>query len=950
MKRFSVALIASWLGIISAVAQTNTVRIGNFEADSTRILAKYKKPAQIVSSQDFVQETGSRVQRQSQLTPGLVVFDESESKGARVPANNDPAQRRARLLSRMDSLRNSGLFEYVEPDYIVHADVAPTDQAFKDGRLWGLLNYGQNGGKSGADIGATNAWELTTGSTNVIVAVIDTGVRYTHKDLAKQMWHNPKQGTFPGYTNDVYGINAFAGSGDPQDDVGHGTHVAGTIGAAQGDGNPSVGVTWRVQLMACKFLGPNGGRTSDAITCIDYAVSKGARILNNSWGGGAYSQALYDSINTARKKGVLFVAAAGNDGVNNDLYPHYPANYPLDNIISVAALDRNDQLADFSDYGYTTVHVGAPGVEVFSCFNAADDDYQYSDGTSMAAPHVSGVAALILSIYPSAQLSELRQRILLSSVPIAALTAKATTGARVSANQALTISGSGLLHASVDPPSGSTLLTYSNQTLSVNLTDLFGVNNGTVTGTIPGVTNLVFMNDGKAPDIISNDSVYTASFQVPANASELSLILTATAPGKYGATNTAYYNIIPPPPNDLFAASTKIPAAGSLNRANNRFATLEPTEPTHGPDGGTASLWWSWSPATTTSVIIDTTGSAVDNILDVYTNSTLSTLEEVASAISNLGQHQPAHVTFTAQAGQVYHISVSSVDTNELGSVQLRITPGGHLDENPPSIFVSTPVSGSTVGDKIINLTGVALDSAPDATGISEILVSVNGELPSSASGTTNWTTPALLKLGLNTLTATAYDLAGNASPPAVIQVNYLPQDPVNDIFVNAVPLTGTSGVSSISTTNATKEIGEPNHAGLLGGKSVWWTFTAPADGLLDVSTTNSAIDTVLALYTGTNVAQLTPVASNDDAYSYAPGGFSEIPPGRKSGTTYSIAVDSFNGIGGDVTLTWSFRSGAVYQVMVNATPGGLRHSRLGRCTEQFSSGPYRRSGCRISF
>jgi subtilisin family serine protease len=173
--------------------------------------------------------------------------------------------------------------------------------------------------------------------------------------------------------------------------------------------------------MACKFLGPNGGLSSDAITCIDYAVAKGARILNNSWGGTGYSQALSDAINAAGQKGVLFVAAAGNDGLNNDLSPHYPASYGLGNIISVAALDRNDSLANFSDFGGATVHIGAPGVEIFSCFNGSDTDYAVLDGTSMATPHVSGVAALLLSVYPTAKLSELRQRILLGAVPIPAL-------------------------------------------------------------------------------------------------------------------------------------------------------------------------------------------------------------------------------------------------------------------------------------------------------------------------------------------------------------------------------------------------------------------------------------------------------------------------------------------------------------------------------------------------
>src|SRR5262249_32219029 len=154
-------------------------------------------------------------------------------------------------------------------------------------------------------------------------------------------------------------INAIDGSGNPFDDNAHGTHVSGTIGAAANDGHPHVGVNWQVRLMACKFLAADGtGNTSDAIRCINFAVSKGARILNNSWGGGPFSQALFDAIAAARDHGVLFVAAAGNDGANNDIDPHYPSSYQLDNIISVAAIDRQDKLSSFSDYGVGTVHLG----------------------------------------------------------------------------------------------------------------------------------------------------------------------------------------------------------------------------------------------------------------------------------------------------------------------------------------------------------------------------------------------------------------------------------------------------------------------------------------------------------------------------------------------------------------------------------------------------------------
>jgi len=292
--------------------------------------------------------------------PGLTVFEDAAAPAGHrltVAATDVDGYRQA-LIERIAAMRASGLFEYVEPDYLLSTRLTPTDPAFIDGTLWGLRNLGQAGGRAGADIDAVRAWDITTGSSSVIVAVIDTGVRYTHQDLASQMWINP--GEIPGdgidddnngYVDDVYGINAINDDGDPMDDNDHGSHVAGTIGAAANGGGPHVGVAWTVQIMACKFLSAQGfGSTSDAIQCIDYAVNMGAKILNNSWGGGGFSSALLDAINRALQAEVLFVAAAGNDGTDNDQGPHYPSNYPLENIISVAALDRSDNLASFSNF------------------------------------------------------------------------------------------------------------------------------------------------------------------------------------------------------------------------------------------------------------------------------------------------------------------------------------------------------------------------------------------------------------------------------------------------------------------------------------------------------------------------------------------------------------------------------------------------------------------------
>lgn len=897
------------------------------EVHPTRILARLNTANQPAAA--TLSALGSRLTRQYD-TPGLMLLDETAQPTA-LPGGVDA--RLTRLQTRIEALRNSGLFQYVEPDYIVHHCAAPNDSAFLDGTLWSLRNYGQAGGLPGADISVTNAWDITKGSTNVIVAVIDTGIRYTHQDLANQMWHNP--GEIPGndldddgngYIDDVFGINAITGTGDPFDGDDHGTHCSGTIGAAANDGHPHVGVNWNVRLMGAKFLGEGGGDTGDAITCIEYTVKMGARVLNNSWGGGGYSRALFDAIKKAGDAGVLFVAAAGNYSINNDVTPFYPCSYPLDNIISVAATDRSDQLADFSHYGAKSVDLGAPGVAIFSSTSTSDTSYELFDGTSMAAPHVSGAAGLILSAYPTADLTELKGRLLLGADPIPALAGKCVSGGRLNVYRALTLAGSGVLQATVNPPSTSALLASSTQPIYVKVTDLFGVRNATVKALVTGVvtTNLTFLDNGTAPDLTANDAIYTANFYVPAATGAVTMTITASATNKVSTTNVLNYVILPPPPNDHFTNSVKVLPEGGVFSANNRFATLEPSEPIHaGVLTETASLWWTWTPNATTNAILDTTGSAIDTVVAVYSGTSLATLQPIA-ATNDVGTVLQGYVRFSVTNGATYRIAVASTSTNSLGSIQLRVAPGGQPDTTAPTIAVSSPVSGVTVTTNMIVVTGTSVDPLPNVSGVSEVRLSVNGAIATSANGTTSWVSPALLFPGINTIVVQSFDSAGNASTPVTLQVNYLVYSPINDIFANAIVLTNVAGAdSSINTTNATKEAGEPNHAGNTGGKSAWWRFTAPADGTLRVATTNSAFDTLLGVYTGTLVSGLTSVAQNDDAYAGVPGGISYVNVTVRSNQAYSIAVDGYDGVSGQVSLQYSYTPGALVHLTVNASGGG---------------------------
>lgn len=386
----------------------------------------------------------------------------SQALGGQVVEKISP-QSEAVLLRRqmlenssfvINALEQNPYVEYAEPNYIYRV-VGGTTKSPSDpelGKLWGLINTGQEVsgdmpavlGKPGIDIDAKRAWEVETGSRDVLVAVIDTGVDYTIADLRPNMWTNAAElnGTAGvdddnnGFVDDVYGYDFANKDGDPKDDHGHGSHVSGTIAGNGDDGVGVVGVAWKAKVMGIKFLSASGGGTlEDAVKSIDYATQMGAQIMSNSWGGGGYSQALYDSIERANKKGILFVAAAGNSSSNNDEDPGYPASYDNSNIISVAAIDSTGQLASFSSYGKTSVDVAAPGVNIYSTIPGGFDAWS---GTSMATPHVSGVAVLLLAKEPNLSLADLRERIIKTARPLAALNRKVASGGLVNAYHALT--------------------------------------------------------------------------------------------------------------------------------------------------------------------------------------------------------------------------------------------------------------------------------------------------------------------------------------------------------------------------------------------------------------------------------------------------------------------------------------------------------------------------------
>jgi subtilisin family serine protease len=417
---------------------------------------------------------------------------------------------------------------YAEPNYIVRTTNTPNDTAF--GELWGLHNTGQSGGIPGAHIDALSAWNVTTGSSSVVVAVIDTGIDYSHPDLSANVFRNIADCNANGVdddgngrVDDCFGIDTLNGDSDPFDDNRHGSHVAGTIGALGNNEAGVVGVNWRVNVMACKFLDANGfGSAAGAIACLEYVKAmkdRGVNIVatNNSWGGGARSQALFDAIQRHQQAGILFVAAAGNGsafgvGLDNDQAAFYPCAYPLSNIICVAATTRHDDRASFSNYGRRSVHIGAPGTEILSTTPAGT--YQTLNGTSMATPHVTGTAALLKAVDSARDWRAIRNLILAGGDSIASMESTITQK-RLNAFGALTCTNSSVFSRLT--PVADTIVGSVGTPIGLSVLNIHcAVPNGDVAVTVsPGSEVVTLRDDGLGRDQAADDGHYSGEWTPP---------------------------------------------------------------------------------------------------------------------------------------------------------------------------------------------------------------------------------------------------------------------------------------------------------------------------------------------------------------------------------------------------------------------------------------------------
>lgn len=424
--------------VISADDQGNAVTASGYKFKPNQVLVKFKGGIGEDARNRAMSLVEGKVSRHL-LSQAMKRFGDNEGVYViQVPGD---------VLTAIQKLKGLNDLVYAEPNYLYQHDAVSNDPFFTNGSLWGMYgNLSSPANQYGSQ--AAEAWAANhTGNARVVVGVIDEGAMFAHTDLVNNYRNNPFDPTDGvdndgnGYVDDLHGWDFFYNDNTTFDGTvdDHGTHVSGTIGAKGGNGVGVAGVCWNVSMFSAKFLGPNGGYTDDAILSVDYLTDFKLRhnlrlvASNNSWGGGGYSQGLYDAIARADSANILFVAAAGNNSSNTDAVPYYPGSYSNPNVITVASITQTGGRSWFTNYGANNVDLGAPGSGVYSTVPGAGNTSNYAsyDGTSMATPHVTGAAALYLSTHPTASAADIKAAILSSTIPTTSLSGRCVTGGRL---------------------------------------------------------------------------------------------------------------------------------------------------------------------------------------------------------------------------------------------------------------------------------------------------------------------------------------------------------------------------------------------------------------------------------------------------------------------------------------------------------------------------------------
>lgn len=864
----------------------------------------------------------------------------------------------------------SELFVYAEPDAIVRPTTAPNDPHYIDGTLWGMHNTGQNDGLDDADIDAPEGWDIRSDASDTIIAVIDSGIRYTHEDIRDNMWVNPGEDGLDafgnskrtngidddgnGYIDDVHGFNAIEKNGDPMDKNGHGSHVAGTIGAVGNNGIGVTGVAWNARIMALRFI-DGGGSTSDAILCFEYAMKHGARISNNSWGGPTYNQALYDTLEAAYEAGMLVVAAAGNDNADTDSFNQYPANYQLANVLSVAATDRTDALAHFSNYGSGSVEIAAPGVAIHSLGIDNDSDYATESGTSMASPLVAGVAALVTSQFPNSDPVGIKNRLLQSARKVQALEGFVSTAAIINLHAALNTTDGRPFNddfANATPiPADPSVLRATNIHASRQLGE--PAHGGSASGSIwyrwkadnSGTTlastfgssfdTTIAVYSGSSVDnltlLAANDDFEGASWsriQWESVAGEEYFIAVAGKQGQQGYLRITFSG---PPVEDNLADALTIPDFPFTYSSDNTNASREPGEPLHADASGGGSLWLKLNlPDSSRQVVLNTRNSTFDTLLAVYESSNpdpdFADLNLVVSNDDGPYQDTFSEVRFTALQNRTYWI-VTDGKNNGRGIVRMRGFAQFMNDDFANALGLSGDTIDYPIPQQMIrnatrepgepnhaNANGknslwwfwtpqTAGDFIVSASSYSAIGIYQGSDLGSLVSVArqreeSNTSTRArILNAQPGSVYYIAIDTQGDAFIPGALQLSIQPVFTVlNDNWQQATTLSGSPTaispiVQSASNLGASLQGGEPG-SGI--AASVWYKWVPVASG-------NFAVDTHFSV-----------ASARLDVY--------EAPESRQGFADFTlVGSGSQNGVDNDAWVRFTATAGKVYYFRVTS-------------------------------
>lgn len=619
----------------------------------------------------------------------------------RLPAGKSPE-------AAVIELQATGWYEFVEVDRLRFSSALPTDPQVTDLTQWHLQNSGQAGGLPHADLNMDAAWNIRTDASSVIVAVIDSGARLTHRDLAPNLWTNPRE--IPGnnldddnngYIDDVHGIDTLQRTGDPTDPAhfGHGTHVAGIIGGVANNGVAGSGVAWRVQIMPLLFLGGEDhvGTISGEIECINYAIAHGAKVINASFGTNQFSLAEFEAIQRARDADIVLVCAVGNSSRNLDFNNHYPVGHLLDNIVGVANSNQLDELHFESNFSSGHVDLAAPGTDIFSLNSTGDTATRFDTGSSMSSPMVAGAVALLRAQYPNDGYRAIINRLLRGTRQLDALRGRVQSGGRLDVAAALSISetrpfNDDFANRAVlagERVRARTSTTHAGTEVGEPAHAGYLARSVWFTWTAPSDGSVVIDtvdSPGDTKLAVYTGTSLTALTQVAANDNAAGGLLTShvafpiTAGTTYQiAVDTASagfvaLNLNATAANDAFHAALTLDPTHPTVTASNANATRETGEPTHVSGANGRTLWYAWTAPANGPVHVNAYSLSTDSVLAVYTGNAIGSLTKIGSNNNTgvSGGNLNASVSLNATAGTTYRIAIDSRGS-VIGPIKLSV-------------------------------------------------------------------------------------------------------------------------------------------------------------------------------------------------------------------------------------------------------------------------------------